>query len=100
MSHEIPKRPGCDRGNHGAGDIGHIGSGYCQFRQHPTLDILSARAWQAARAGNEWGLFRALSSATPADPWKTCSAASANLDLSAESGFFVTVSCDSWLYNE
>ncbi len=70
--------------------------------QHSTaaLDVLSARAWQAARAGNEWGLYRALSSTTPADSWKTCSAASASLDLSADSGFFVTVSCDSWLYNE
>lgn len=65
-----------------------------------TQDLLSARAWQAARAGNEWGLYRALSTTTPADAWKTCSAASATLDLTADTGFSVTVYCDSWLYNE
>lgn len=64
------------------------------------LDLMSARAWQAARAGNEWGLYRALSTATPADAWKTCSGASATLDLSTDTGLRVTVSCDSWLYNE
>lgn len=64
------------------------------------LDVMSARAWQAARAGNEWGLFRALSSTTPGDAWKTCNGASANLDLSADTGFHVSVYCDSWLYNE
>lgn len=65
-----------------------------------TQDLLSARAWQAARAGNEWGLFRALSTTTPADAWKSCSATSATLDLTVDTGFFVTVYCDSWLYNE
>jgi MSHA biogenesis protein MshP len=64
------------------------------------LDLMSARAWQAARAGNEWGLFRALSTTTPGDAWKTCSGASATLDLTADTGFYATVSCDSWLYNE
>jgi MSHA biogenesis protein MshP len=59
-----------------------------------TQDLLSARAWQAARAGNEWGLFRALSTTTPADAWKTCSAASATLDLTADTGFRVTVYCE------
>ncbi len=64
-------------------------------------DVMSARAWQAARAGNEWGLFKALSSTTPADPWKTCSGLSQTLDLRADTGgFYVTVFCDSWLYNE
>ncbi len=63
-------------------------------------DVMSAKAWQAARAGNEWGLFRALSTATPADTWKTCSGLSETLDLSAQTGFHVTVFCDSWLYNE
>lgn len=64
------------------------------------LDLMAARAWQAARAGNEWGLFRALSTTTPADAWKTCNGLSATLDLRADTGFFVTVYCDSWLYNE
>jgi MSHA biogenesis protein MshP len=63
-------------------------------------DVMSAKAWLAARAGNEWGLFRALSTATPADTWKTCSGLSETLDLSAQTGFHVTVFCDSWLYNE
>ena len=64
------------------------------------LDLMSAKAWQASRAGNEYGLFRALSTTTPADAWKTCSAASATLDLTADTGFYATVYCDSWLYNE
>lgn len=63
-------------------------------------DLLSVRAWQAARAGNEWGLFRALSTTTPADAWKTCNGTTATLDLTADTGFYVTVTCNSWLYNE
>lgn len=63
-------------------------------------DVMSAKAWQAARSGNEWGLFRALSTSTPADTWKTCSGLSETLDLSAQTGFHVTVFCDSWPYNE
>lgn len=63
-------------------------------------DVLSARAMAAARAGSEWGLFRALSSTTPADPWKTCSNLSQTLDLTAATGFRVTVSCNSRAYNE
>lgn len=65
--------------------------------QHTTLaqDVMSARAWQAARAGNEWGLHRALRG-----DWTTCSSVSAMLDLRADTGFQVTVFCDSWLYNE
>jgi len=64
------------------------------------LDVMSARAWQAARAGNEYGLFRALSTTSPTDPWKTCNGQQSTLDLRAETGFFVTVTCNSWLYNE
>ena len=63
-------------------------------------DVMSAKAWQATRSGNEWGLFRALSTTTPADTWKTCNGLSETLDLSAQTGFHVTVFCDSWLYNE
>ena len=54
-------------------------------------DVLAARAWQAARAGNEWGLYQAL---------KRSSCASAELDLSANTGFHVTVTCESWQYQE
>lgn len=63
-------------------------------------DVMSARAWQAARAGNEWGLFRALSSTTPADTWKTCSNLTQTIDLTADTGFNVTVTCNSWAFNE
>lgn len=65
-----------------------------------TLDLLSARAWQAARAGNEWGLFRALSTTTSGDAWKTCDGATATLNLTADTGLYATVTCDSWLYRE
>ncbi len=60
-------------------------------------DVQSARAWQAAKAGTEWGLFQALQ---PTGIWQTCSGTSTTLDLSADSGFWVTVSCTSTAYNE
>jgi len=57
-------------------------------------DVMSARAWQAARAGNEWGLYKAFRDGV-------CVAAPGNtLDLSADTGFHVTVRCESWLYKE
>ncbi|MCX7142499.1 MAG: MSHA biogenesis protein MshP [Proteobacteria bacterium] len=55
-------------------------------------DVLSARAWQTARAGNEWGLYQALSAGG-------CSA-STTLDLRASTGFSVTVSCTSKTFKE
>lgn len=58
-------------------------------------DVLSARAWQAARAGNEWGLYQALKGT-----WTNCSGATQALDLTADTGFHVTITCDSWGYNE
>lgn len=58
-------------------------------------DVLSARAWQAARAGNEWGLYQALKGT-----WTNCSGATQELDLTADTGFHVTITCDSWEYNE
>lgn len=76
-------------------------------------DAQANRAWQAARAGNEWGLFQALQpgglwywnpiTGLPATP--PCDAAalgvkSQTLDLSAASGFWVTVSCASRSFNE
>jgi MSHA biogenesis protein MshP len=58
-----------------------------------TQDILSARAWQAARAGNEWGLYWALSSG--------CWVGAKTLDnLRATTGFSVTVTCTSRTFNE
>jgi MSHA biogenesis protein MshP len=55
----------------------------------------AARAAQAARAGIEWGLYQAFQGS-----WKTCASASQTLDLSADLGMRVAVSCSSSLYNE
>ena len=57
--------------------------------------VLAARASQAARAGTEWGLYQDFKGS-----WTTCSSASQTLDLVAEQGFRVTVSCDSRSFNE
>jgi MSHA biogenesis protein MshP len=57
--------------------------------------VLSARAIQAARAGTDWGLWQAFKGS-----WTSCSGASQTLDLSASTGFHVTVSCDSRTFNE
>ena len=57
-------------------------------------DVQSAKAWQAARAGNEWGLYRALKDGA-------CAAISGKtLDLTADTGFHVTVTCSSLPYSE
>lgn len=75
-------------------------------------DVLSARAWQAARAGNEWGLFQALRTSgdwTEGASNDLCPAAGAlghgtavsqTLNLTADTGFYVTVTGDCWRYNE
>jgi MSHA biogenesis protein MshP len=58
-------------------------------------DILGARAWAAARAGTDWGLYQALRGS-----WSSCSGAIQTLDLRADTGMQVTVSCSSIPYNE
>jgi len=58
-------------------------------------DVQGLRASTAARAGIEWGLYQALKGS-----WTSCSGTSQTLDLSADSGMRVTVSCSSALYNE
>lgn len=58
-------------------------------------DVMSAKAWQAARAGNEWGLNEALRGS-----WTTCAGTTRTLDLQAEAGVNVTVSCNSTLFQE
>ena len=58
-------------------------------------DILVARASNVARAGTEWGLYQAFKGG-----WMTCSKDSKTLDMSGEGGLWVTVSCDSAVYNE
>lgn len=61
-------------------------------------DLQSANAWLAAKAGTEWGLFQALQAT---GTWQNCSlGTTATLDLTVDTGFWVTVSCDSYLYNE
>lgn len=58
-------------------------------------DWLATRALLTARAGLEWGLYQALKGA-----WTGCSGVTQTLDLSADAGMRVTVSCNSALYNE
>ncbi|GAB4125098.1 MAG: hypothetical protein Fur0014_22820 [Rubrivivax sp.] len=55
----------------------------------------AARAAQAARAGLEWGLYQAFKGS-----WTTCAGTSQTLDLSADLGMRVTVSCSSAVFNE
>ncbi len=57
--------------------------------------VLAARALQAARAGTEWGLYQAFKGS-----WTTCASASQTLDLTTDTGFRVTVSCTSSVFNE
>lgn len=75
------------------------------------LDIQSARAWQAAKAGNEWGLIQVLDAAGiwrqggPADPCPAVPGVGAvvnggPLDLTALTGFRVAVTVQCWRYNE
>lgn len=95
-----------------AGGIVFVGTA-----QHTTFaqDMQSARAWQAARTGTEWGLFQALQPAGSGGTWTVGAAgdlcpaagglghgasASMTLDLTASTGFFVTVTGDCWRYNE
>ncbi|HEX8987408.1 MAG TPA: hypothetical protein VF816_05565 [Rhodocyclaceae bacterium] len=82
-------------------------------------DVQSARAWQAARSGTEWGVYQALQAPTlsPAGTgiWALgaasdiCPAGGAlghgtdgktTLDLTAATGFYVTVTGQCWRYSE
>lgn len=59
-------------------------------------DLQAARAQAAVRAGLDWGLFQVLKGA-----WIGCSAGqSQTLDLSADTGMRVTVTCTGRSYNE
>lgn len=55
-------------------------------------DVLSARAWQAARAGTEWGVYHAIQNSRCAP--------TITLNLSVSTGFWVTVSCSLKNYTE
>ncbi len=78
-----------------------------------TLDFQQARAGAAARAGIDWGLYHALQSGglwywnpqtylplvPPCDP-AAGGVKTRTLDLTADSGFWVTVTCSSQTVNE
>ena len=49
------------------------------------LDVMSARAYQAAKAGVEWGLFQALQTAAPCTP---------TTDIGSLNGVSITVTCN------
>lgn len=53
-------------------------------------DLLSSRAWQAARAGTEWGMYRAIQD-------RSCVGATT---LAMENGFSVTVQCNEFPFLE
>ncbi len=65
--------------------------------QASAMDVMAARALQAAQAGTQWGLAQALNAT---GSWTTCAGASQTLDLSSTLGTRVTVTCNSTLYNE
>ncbi len=58
-------------------------------------DIMSARARQAAKAGLEWGLYQALRGT-----WTACTSATQTLDLRAQTGMWVTITCSGNSYAE
>lgn len=63
-------------------------------------DVMGARAFQAANAGTEWGMFQALNAS---GIWRGASCAgSQTLDLTSSMGFKVTVTCttQATAYNE
>lgn len=65
-------------------------------QRETTQDLLGARALAAARAGTEWGLYQAFKGS-----WTGCASGTAQtLDLRADTGFRVTVSCSSQSYAE
>ncbi|MDP1681219.1 MAG: agglutinin biogenesis protein MshP [Burkholderiales bacterium] len=71
--------------------------------QHTTvaMDIQSMRAYQAARAGIEWGAYQALQ--TPLPPGFTCPvlpAAAASYTMTPLTGFTTTVTCSSTTHSE
>lgn len=51
-------------------------------------DVMGVRAVQAANAGVEWGMYKALKG-----DWSGCTNSSETLDLRSTTGFWVTVRC-------
>lgn len=77
-------------------------------------DVMSSKAWQAARAGNEWGLYQVLRTGgtwyegAASDPCPVGGALGAgtlvsqtlNLTAVDDAGSYVTVTGECWRYNE
>jgi MSHA biogenesis protein MshP len=64
-------------------------------QQGQAQELQATRASLAARAGVEWGLYQAFKGA-----WSACAGGSQTLDLVADTGMRVTVSCSSTAYND
>ncbi|PCJ49039.1 MAG: pilus assembly protein MshP [Gammaproteobacteria bacterium] len=58
------------------------------------LAMQGARAWQAAQAGAEWGVYQVTTGGCPA------ASTSFNLTEQSLTGFEVTVTCNSTIYTE
>ena len=73
-------------------------------------DVMAAKAWQAAVAGNEWGLYMAQNAGTEWDSSAACTPSATvgstgttqtkTLDLTADLGFSVLVRCSATRFNE
>lgn len=64
-------------------------------------DIASSAAWQAARAGTEWGLYQAM---RPGRQWSTLAGCNANavaaVTFQVGNGMLASVKCEASDYNE
>jgi MSHA biogenesis protein MshP len=73
-------------------------------------DVMSVKAWQAAKAGNEWGLYMALNSGAGWASGAACTPSGTagtpgtqqtkDIGLTTELGFSVTVTCSATKFNE
>lgn len=64
-------------------------------------DTAAVQAWQAARAGLEWGLYRAIRAGQPWHTTAGCDASgSAGQTFQVGGGMLVTVRCEARDYNE
>lgn len=58
-------------------------------------DVDSSRAYQSAQAGMQWGLFQVFKGT-----WSACATPTQTLDLRAQTGYMVTVTCAFDDFNE
>jgi MSHA biogenesis protein MshP len=73
-------------------------------------DVMSVRAWQAAKAGNDWGLYMVLNAGTGWNGGVACTDSGTvgtpgtertkTIDLTADLGFSVSVKCSATQFNE